>query len=59
MTKGQFWNDQNVQKIIKHSADFQKTDFKQMLQKNEKLKEYLDRQSTIEQKTNELNVIEQ
>lgn len=50
MTKGQFWNDQNVQKIIKHSADFQKTDFKQMLQKNEKLKEYLDRQSTIEQK---------
>ena len=50
MTKGRFFSDQNVQKIIKHSADFEKTDFKQMLQKNEKLKDYLDRQTKIEQK---------
>ena len=50
MTKGKFWNDENVQKVIKHSADFQKADYKQMLQKNEKLKNYMERQNVIEQK---------
>ena len=50
MTKGKFWNDQTVQKVIRHTADFQKTDFRQMLQKNENLKKHLDRQTTIEHK---------
>lgn len=33
-TKGLFMNDKDMQKIIKHSADFRQYDFKSLLEKN-------------------------
>ena len=41
-------NDSDMQKMIKHSADFRQNDFKSLLEKNKPLQQVLERRQNAE-----------
>ena len=49
-TKGLFGNDPQMQKVIKHSADFRKNELKSLLERNLPLQQFLDKRQRIEDK---------